>query len=218
MLSPLPSRRHGRKTSASELESDIASPRSGSVKRTRHQTKSPPTTRMPSGLLSGEHASRELHGGASGPIMEDVSTIPVAKAKPLLRLRKATGVNVCASSASEIAVAVGTVPISEGREASSASAAVPSRATSVAPGSSTASSASAAAAAPGLRRSGRVAARDGGDQNVEGAEAADARAVVAARRGIGNMSVAERMRMRSQARQALDSAELRGRGRGRGKR
>ena len=50
--------------------------------------------------------------------------------------------------------------------------------------------------------------------NVEGADAADVRAEANVRRGIGDMSVAERMRRRSQAREMLDVAELRSGGRG----
>ena len=48
--------------------------------------------------------------------------------------------------------------------------------------------------------------------NEKGADDAEVRADVEARRGIGDMSAAERMRRRSQARAALDSRELRGRG------
>ena len=67
-----------------------------------------------------------------------------------------------------------------------------------------------------LRRSSRVASRPGVCvTNEEGADSSVVRADVEAHRGIGDISVAERMRRRSQARAALDSAELRGRG-GRG--
>ena len=180
--SPLPRRRLGRKTSAPELESEVASPSLISVKRTRRQTNSPPATRTASGLSSEEHVSRELHVEAATPSIEDVSTVPVAKAKPLLRLRRATGVNVSACSAPEIAAAVGAGLMSDGRDASSASAAAPSHAAGVAPGGPAASSASTAAPASALRRSSRLAASNARGQNVEGADASDTRAIVEANR------------------------------------
>jgi hypothetical protein len=223
-----PKRRFVRKTPSAELhgrdEIPIASGAevdgslaAGSATRQRIRSKSPGRA-VPSVLSSEEHVSRELHGKAATPSMEDVSTVPVAKAKPLLRLRRATGVNVSACSAPEIAAAVGAGLMSDGRDASSASAAAPSHAAGVAPGGPAASSASTAAPASALRRSSRLAASNARGQNVEGADASDTRAMVEAHRGIGNMSVAERMRLRSQARDQLDSAELRGRGRGRGRR
>ena len=258
--SPLPMRRLGRETSASQLESDVASPKHAgmaqrrshpvtpsrrmsrktsctelhdrdakpagcatavdeslaavSANRRRMRSKSPgratPTRAVPSAEPApvscrsprqdgvGEGVSRDLHWQAVAPGAANVveaSTHPVAKAKPLARLRRGASARVDVELEG---AGLGVIP--DG-----------------------ASSASIAAPVSILRRSSRIATRAVGgasvcDRNVEGADTAGVRAVAEARRGIGDMSVADRMARRSQAREDLDLAELRGRGRGRGTR